>query len=111
MLLSSDSSPQNRVPGAIYHLLSRRDRREPIVKDDKDRALFLQLLGRTCRRTAWQIHAYCLMSNHFHLVVETPRSTLSAGMQWFLGSYIRQFNRRHRLAGHSGDACVMKLPS
>jgi putative transposase len=87
-------------PGAIYHLLSRGDRREPIVNDDKDRTLFLQLLGRTCRRTAWQIHAFCLMSNHFHLVVETPRSNLSTGMQWFLGSYTQQFNRRHRLAGH-----------
>ena len=87
-------------PGAIYHVLSRGDRREAIVSDDADRELFLDLLGRTCRRTAWQIHAFCLMSNHFHLVVETPRSNLSAGMQWFLGSYTQQFNRRHRLSGH-----------
>ena len=85
-------------PGAIYHLLSRGDRREPIVKDDKDRALFLQLLGRTSRRTAWQIHAFCLMSNHFNLVVEAPRANLSTGM-WFLGSYTQIFNRRHRLGG------------
>jgi putative transposase len=87
-------------PGAIYHVLSRGDRREAIVKDDGDRNLFLEILGRTCRRMAWEIHAYCLMSNHFHLVVETPRSNLGTGMQWFLGSYTQQFNRRHRLSGH-----------
>ena len=87
-------------PGAIYHVLSRGDRREAIVKDDGDRKLFLEILERACGRTGWEIHAYCLMSNHFHLVVETPRSNLSAGMQWFLGSFTQQFNRRHRLSGH-----------
>ena len=99
-LWSSDSSPQNQALVLIYHVLSRGDRREAIVSDDTDRELYLDLLGRTCRRTAWQIHAFCVMSNHFHLVVETPRSNLSAGMQWFLGSYTQQFNRRHRLSGH-----------
>ena len=74
-------------PGAIYHVLSRGDRREAIFRHDADRKLFLELLAKTCRRTGWQIHAYCLMDNHFHLVVETPRSNLSAGMQWLLGSY------------------------
>ena len=73
-------------PGAIYHVLSRGDRRQAIVRDHADRNLFLDLLGRTCKKTAWEIHAYCLMSNHFHLVVETPRANLSAGMQWLLGS-------------------------
>lgn len=86
--------------GAIYHVLSRGDRREAIVRDDADRNLWLELLEKTCRRTAWEIHAYCLMSNHFHLVVETPRANLSGGMQWFLGSYTQQFNRRHGLSGH-----------
>ncbi len=86
--------------GAIYHVLSRGDRREAIFRRDADRELFLDLLARTCRRTGWQVHAYCLMSNHFHLVVETPRGNLSAGMQWLLGSYTQQFNRRHSLWGH-----------
>ncbi len=86
--------------GAIYHLLSRGDRREDIFWDDADRQNFLVLLGRTCERTAWQVHAYCLMSNHFHLVVETPRANLVAGMKWLLGSYTMRFNRRHRLSGH-----------
>jgi REP element-mobilizing transposase RayT len=74
-------------PGAIYHVLSRKDRREAIFRAEADRKLFLDLLGQTCRRTGWQLHAYCRMDNHFHLVVETPRDNLSAGMQWFLGSY------------------------
>ncbi len=86
--------------GALYHVLSRGDRREAIVRDDADRKLFLEILERTCGRTGWQIHAYCLMTNHFHLVVETPRSNLSTGMQWLLGSYTQRFNRRHRLSGH-----------
>jgi len=87
-------------PGAIYHVLSRGDRREAIFRTDADRKLFLELLARTCQRTGWHIHAYCLMGNHFHLVVETPRGNLSAGMQWLLSSYTQQFNRRHRLWGH-----------
>jgi len=87
-------------PGAIYHVLSRGDRREAIFRTEADRKLFLDLLDQTCRRTGWQIHAYCLMDNHFHLVVETPRGNLSTGMQWFLGSYTQRFNRRHRLWGH-----------
>ncbi|PYJ01489.1 MAG: hypothetical protein DMF00_04750 [Verrucomicrobia bacterium] len=87
-------------PGAIYHVLSRGDRREAIFRTEADRKLFLNLLDQTCRRTGWQIHAYCLMDNHFHLVVETPRGNLSTGMQWFLGSYTQRFNRRHRLWGH-----------
>jgi len=86
--------------GAIYHVLSRGDRSEAIFRTDADRKLFLDLLGQNCRRTGWQIHAYCLMDNHFHLVVETPRSNLSAGMQWLLGSYTQRFNRRHRFWGH-----------
>src|SRR5436190_2013720 len=87
-------------PNAIYHVLSRGDRREAIFKDDTDREGFLELLGRTCARTDWQVHAYCLMSNHFHLVLETPRANLGKGMQWLLGSYTQRFNRRHRLSGH-----------
>jgi hypothetical protein len=73
-------APPSRIeyPGAIYHVLSRGDRREAIFRSEADRKLFLDLLGLTCRRTGWQIHAYCLMDNHFHLVVETPRGNASA---------------------------------
>lgn len=87
-------------PGAIYHLMNRGDRREPIFKDDADRQCFVESLGAACERSGWQVHAYCLMPNHFHLAVETPQPTLVAGMKWFLGTYTGRFNRRHKLFGH-----------
>lgn len=87
-------------PGAIYHVMNRGDRREPIFVDDKDRQLFMETLGQACQKTAWQVHALCLMPNHFHLVVETPGANLVAGMKWFLGAYTGRFNRRHKLFGH-----------
>ena len=86
--------------GAIYHLINRGDRREPIFHDEEDRHLFMKTLEETCGKTDWQVHAYCLMPNHFHLVVETPQANLVAGMKWFLGTYTSRFNRRHRLFGH-----------
>ena len=89
-----------QYPGAIYHVMNRGDRRESIFKDDTDRKMFLETLGETCAKTAWQVHALCLMRNHFHLVVETPRANLVAGMKWFLGTYTGRFNRRHKLFGH-----------
>ena len=89
-----------QYPGAIYHVMNRGDRREPIFKDDTDRQRFLETLGETCLKTGWQVHAYCMMMNHFHLVVETPQANLVAGMKWFLGTYTSRFNRRHKLFGH-----------
>lgn len=86
--------------GAIYHVLNRGDRREDIFYDADDRRLFLTTLGETCAKTGWEVHAYCLMRNHFHLIVETPRPNLVAGMQWLMGTYTTRFNRRHRLNGH-----------
>jgi len=87
-------------PGAIYHVMSRGDRRETIVRDDTDRASFVVTLAEACAKADWQVHAYCLMGNHFHLVVETPQGNLVAGMKWFLGTYTARFNRRHKLFGH-----------
>jgi len=87
-------------PGAIYHVMNRGDRREPIFLDDLDRRRFLETLAEACAKTAWQIHAYCLMENHFHLVLETPQGNLVAGMKWLLGTYTSRFNRRHKLFGH-----------
>ncbi len=86
--------------GAIYHLMNRGDHRENIFLDDPDRELFLKTLGEACEKTDWQLHAWCLMSNHFHLVVETPKANLVDGMKWFLGTYTSRFNRRHKLFGH-----------
>jgi putative transposase len=87
-------------PGAIYHVMNRGDQREPIFKDDADRRRFLDTLGEACGKTGWQVLAYCLMPNHFHLVMETPQGNLVAGMKWFLGTYTSRFNRRHKLFGH-----------
>ena len=89
-----------QYPGAIYHVMNRGDRREPIFKDDQDHRRFLETLGEACGKTGWHVHAYCLMLNHFHLVVETPKANLVAGMKWFLGTYTSRFNRRHKLFGH-----------
>jgi len=86
--------------GAVYHLMNRGDRREPIFKDDPDRELFLQTFTEVCTKTGWKVHAYVLMPNHFHLVVETPGANLVSGMKWFLGTYTSRFNRRHQLFGH-----------
>jgi REP element-mobilizing transposase RayT len=89
-----------QYPGAIYHVMSRGDRQEPIFKDDQDRRRFLETLAEACEKTAWQVHAYCLMRNHFHLVVETPQPNLVAGMKWFLGTCTSRYNRRHKEFGH-----------
>ena len=86
--------------GACYHVLSRGDRRENIFRDDTDRERFLETLAAACAKSGWQVHAYCLMNNHFHLIVETPRPNLSAGMKWLLGTFTMRFNRRHKLVGH-----------
>jgi len=80
--------------------MNRGDRREVIFRSDADRRLFLETLGQACLKTGWQVHALCLMANHFHLVVETPYGNLVAGMKWFLGTYTSRFNRRHKLFGH-----------
>jgi putative transposase len=87
-------------PGAIYHVMNRGDRREPIFKDDQDRQCFMDTLAEACAKTHWHVHAWCLMPNHFHLVIETPRANLVAGMKWLLSTYTSRFNRRHKQFGH-----------
>ena len=86
--------------GAVYHLLDRGDRREAIFRDDCDRESFLATLGQACGRTGWRVHAWVLMTNHYHLLVETPQANLVAGMRWFQTTYTVRFNRRHCLNGH-----------
>lgn len=86
--------------GAIYHVMNRGDRREAIVQGDEDRRLFVETMGEACLKCGWEIHAWCLMSNHFHLVVETPHGNLVTGMKWFLGTYTMRYNARHRQRGH-----------
>jgi REP element-mobilizing transposase RayT len=89
-----------QYPGALYHVMNHGSSRAPIFIDDRDRRFFLETLGQACVKTGWQVHAFCLMPDHFHLVVETPRPNLVVGMKWFLGAYTGRFNRRHKLFGH-----------
>ena len=87
-------------PGAFYHVLNRGQRRESIVQDDTDRARFLALLERMAGLFQVRIHAYCLMANHYHLIVETPTGNLSRAMHWLHVSYAGYYNRRHHCSGH-----------
>ena len=87
-------------PGAIYHVIDRGDRRENIFVTDVDRHDFLKTLAEACHKTGWQVHAWCLMNNHFHLILETPGANLVEGMRWLLSSYTIRLNHRHQLSGH-----------
>jgi REP-associated tyrosine transposase len=89
-----------QYPGAVYHVMSRGDHQEVIFRGDDDRQLFLRTLDEGCTRADWQVHSLCLMGNHFHLVLETPRANLADGMKWLLGTYTSRFNHKHRLFGH-----------
>ncbi len=86
--------------GAMYHLMSRGDRRENIFLNDVDRQDFIKTLAEAGQKTGWQVHAYCLMSNHYHLVIETPEPNLVAGMAWLQSTYTIRLNHRHKLFGH-----------
>jgi REP element-mobilizing transposase RayT len=89
-----------QFPGAVYHVLCRGNRQEPIFKDDKDHEMFLDTLGEVVERTGWRIHSFVLMGNHYHLLIETPEPNLVDGMRWFQGTYTQRFNSRHKLWGH-----------
>jgi REP-associated tyrosine transposase len=86
--------------GAVYHVMDRGDQREAIFRDDEDRERFLKTLGEVCERTGWRLHAYALMSNHYHFMLETPSANLVEGMRWFQTTVTARYNRRHRLSGH-----------
>ncbi|MGD9582553.1 MAG: transposase [Lysobacterales bacterium] len=86
--------------GAQYHVTARGDRREAIYEDDADRQQFLALLGEVIGDFNWRCHAYCLMGNHYHLVVETPDGNLSKGMRQLNGVFTQASNRRHGRTGH-----------
>jgi REP element-mobilizing transposase RayT len=86
-------------PGALYHVMARGNRKEAIYRDDDDRRFFLKTLAEGCAMTGWRLHAWVLMSNHYHLLIETPEPNLVAGMKWLQNTYTRRFNIRHRLWG------------
>lgn len=85
---------------AVYHAIARGNERAAIFRDDQDRRWLLSDLDRVVERYGWICHAYCLMGNHFHLLIETPNANLSIGMRQLNGVYAARFNRRHDRAGH-----------
>lgn len=87
-------------PGALYHITSRGDRRAPIYSDHTDRQAWLDILGKVCSRFNFIVHAFCQMTNHYHLLVETVDGNLARGIRQLNGAYSQQFNRRHSLVGH-----------
>jgi putative transposase len=88
------------VPGACYHVIARGNARDLVFVGEEDRSRFLELVGRVVERFGWVVYAYCLMGNHYHLVVETPRGNLSVGMRQLNGCYAQSFNRRYGRCGH-----------
>jgi REP element-mobilizing transposase RayT len=84
----------------LYHVTARGDRRENIFESDNDRRTFLDILGDVCERDNWVCHAYCLMDNHYHLIIETPDANLSKGMRQLNGVYTQKFNFSNNRVGH-----------
>jgi putative transposase len=87
-------------PGAYYHVSTRGNEQKTIFRDDRDRERLLELLGRAVKHFHLRLHGYVLMSNHYHLLVETPRGGLSRALRYLNGVYTQAFNRRHRRVGH-----------
>ena len=86
--------------GALYHVTARGNARQRTYLDEEDRRLYLELLGKEVEQQGWRCYAYCLMDNHYHLLIETPEPNLVAGMRRLNGVYTQAFNRRHRRVGH-----------
>jgi putative transposase len=86
--------------GAVYHVTSRGNARNKIFNDDQDREVFLSTLETVVMRYGWLCHSYCLMDNHYHIMIETPDANLSMGMRQLNGIYTQKYNRRHRKTGH-----------
>lgn len=87
-------------PSALYHVASRGNNKQDIYRNDGDRELFLQVLKKTIERYGWLCHAYCLLTNHYHLLIETPKANLAIGMRQVNGVYSRRSNKIHGSCGH-----------
>ena len=88
------------LPDGYFHVTARGVEQRPIYLDSEDCRSFLGLFGSTARRHGWTLYAFCLMGNHYHLVLEATREALSDGAQWLNGVYAQDFNRRHGRWGH-----------
>ncbi len=92
--------PRMEFEGAIYHVINRGNYRADLFRAEKTRAAFLKCLHETCAKTGWRVHAWCIMANHFHLALETPRANLVEGMHWLQVTFSMRFNRLRREQGH-----------
>lgn len=86
--------------GGLYHVTSRGDGREAVFLRDQDRGSFLRVLSQVVQDFNWAVHVYCLMENHYHLLIKTPGGNLSKGMRQLNGVYTQRFNRQHGRVGH-----------
>jgi putative transposase len=86
--------------GGVYHVLNRGNYRSAIFRADKTKLAFLKCLGEACEKTGWRVHAWCLMTNHYHLAVSTPQGNLVDGMRWFQGTFAVRFNQLRAERGH-----------
>ena len=89
-----------QYPGAVYHVMARGDGGKVVFQTDDDRLVFLKRLEETCGSCGWRVHAWVLMGNHFHLLIETPQPNLVAGMKWLLGVFSQGWNRARERQGH-----------
>ena len=102
--------PRAQFEGATYLVMCRGNHQEPVFKVAKDRERFLDTLGEVSERNGWLIHAFVLMGNHYHLLLETPEPNLVDGMQWLQSTYTQRFNARHRVWGHLFQGRYRALP-
>ena len=86
--------------GGVYHVINRGNYRSDIFGAERTKAAFLKCLGEACEKAAWKVHAWCVMTNHFHLALETPQPNLVEGMRWFEGTFANRFNRMRKERGH-----------
>lgn len=99
-----------QYPGAIYHLMARGDGGKAVFEIDDDRLVFLKRLEEVCGSCGWRVHAWVLMANHFHLLVETPQPNLVAGMKWLLGTFSQGWNRARGRRGHVFQGRYKSVP-
>ncbi len=92
--------PRFQYPGAVYHVMARGNGGDAVFVTDDDRKAFLHRLGQVCESHGWRIHAWVLMENHFHLLLETPQPNLVSGMKWLLSAYSQGWNRARLRRGH-----------
>ena len=99
-----------QYPGAIYHVMARGDGGKAVFETDDDRKSFVFLLGQVCASHGWRVHAWVVMGNHFHLLLETPQANLVSGMQWLLGTFSQGWNRARLRRGHVFQGRYKSVP-